>query len=116
MLSLPVLPQVHFSRWAVFDRAVDLSDISRPFYKFGVSFGIDLNNLMRSFNACYGFDTFEWLPETWRSVPKGTDTSCGTIPKIDGVQFIADELNDTLPKFFETRRQKASLINFKADP
>ena len=115
VLSLPVLPEVHFNRWAVFDRAIDLADVSRPFYEFGVWMGDSFKYLMRSFSTGYGFDTFEGLPETWRSVPKGTYTSYGAIPQIDGAQFIAGEFSDTLPEFFEKPRPKASLINFDAD-
>ena len=115
VLSLPTLPEVHFNRWSVFDRAVDHSDSSRPFYEFGVWMGDSFKYLMRSFSTGYGFDTFEGLPETWRSVPKGAYTSYGAIPQIEGAQFIVGEFNETLPKFFEKPRPKASLINFDAD-
>jgi tetratricopeptide (TPR) repeat protein len=115
VLSLPVLPEVHFNRWSVFDRAVDQSDVNRPFYEFGVWMGDSFKYLMRNFDTGYGFDTFEGLPETWRSVPKGAYTSYGSIPQIKGAQFVVGEFNDTLPKFFEKPRPKASLINFDAD-
>jgi tetratricopeptide (TPR) repeat protein len=115
LLSLPVLPEVHFNRWSVFDQAVNQSDVSRPFYEFGVWMGDSFKYLMRSFDTGYGFDTFEGLPETWRSVPKGTYTSYGAIPQIEGAQFVVGEFDDTLPKFFEKPRPKASLINFDAD-
>jgi tetratricopeptide (TPR) repeat protein len=115
VLSLPKLPEVHFNRWSVFDRAVELSDVSKPFYEFGVWMGDSFKYLMQSFSTGYGFDTFEGLPETWRSVPKGTYTSYGAIPQIDGAQFIAGEFRVTLPKFFEKPRPKAALINFDAD-
>lgn len=115
ILSLPTLPEVHFNRWSVFDRSVELSDASLPFYEFGVWMGDSFKYLMRSFNSGYGFDTFEGLPETWRSVPKGTYTSYGAIPKINGGKFIVGEFKETLPKFFKQPRKKASLINFDAD-
>jgi tetratricopeptide (TPR) repeat protein len=115
VLSLPILPEIHFNRWSVFDQAVNQSDVSRPFYEFGVWMGDSFKYLMRSFDTGYGFDTFEGLPETWRSVPKGTYTSYGAIPQIEGAQFIVGEFNETLPKFFDKPRPKASLINFDAD-
>jgi tetratricopeptide (TPR) repeat protein len=115
VLSLPKMPEVHFNRWSVFDRAVALSNGNRPFYEFGVWMGESFKYLMKSFDTGYGFDTFEGLPETWRSVPKGTYTSYGAIPKIDGANFVVGEFKDTLPKFFEEPRPKASLINFDAD-
>jgi tetratricopeptide (TPR) repeat protein len=115
VLSLPTLPEVHFNRWSVFDRAVEQSDVTRPFYEFGVWMGDSFKYLMRSFDTGYGFDTFEGLPETWRSVPKGTYTSYGAIPQVEGAQFVVGEFNDTLPKFFEKPQPKAALINFDAD-
>jgi Tfp pilus assembly protein PilF len=115
ILSLPTLPQIHFNRWSVFDHAINLSDTTRPFYEFGVWMGDSFRYLMRSYNTGYGFDTFKGLPETWRSVPKGTYTSNGAIPQIEGASFIVGEFKDTLPKFFKTPRPKASVINFDAD-
>ena len=39
----------------------------------------------------------------------------GTIPKIDGGEFIVGKFQDTLPKFFSKERPLASIINFDAD-
>ena len=70
---------------------------------------------MQSFKKGYGFDTFTGLPENWHTIPQGTYSSYGNIPKIKGGEFIVGEFSDTLPKFFSKKRLKASLINFDAD-
>jgi tetratricopeptide (TPR) repeat protein len=115
ILSLPTLPEVHFNRWSVFDRAVELSDSTRPFYEFGVWMGDSFKYLMRSFSSGYGFDTFEGLPERWGPVPKGTYSSFGQVPQIEGSEFIVGKFSETLPGFFANPKPMASLINFDAD-
>jgi len=115
VLSLPIMPEIHFNRWSVFDRAVEWSDRNRPFYEFGVWMGDSFKYLMHSYDTGYGFDTFVGLPEQWRTVPKGTYSSYGFIPEIIGGNFIAGKFNDTLPIFFEKTRPLASIINFDAD-
>ena len=115
ILSLPKLPYLHFNRWSLFDAAIELSDKERPFYEYGVWRGDSFKYLMQSFKKGYGFDTFTGLPENWHTIPQGTYSSYGNIPKIKGGEFIVGEFSDTLPKFFSKKRPKASLINFDAD-
>lgn len=115
MLSLPDLPELHFNRWSVFDRAVEWSPVDRPFYEFGVWMGDSFRYLKRSFKKGYGFDTFSGLPEDWRTVPQGSYSSFGRIPQIEGAEFIAGEFSETLPQFFAKPRAQAALMNFDAD-
>jgi tetratricopeptide (TPR) repeat protein len=115
MFSLPKLPKLFFSRWDFFDAAIKLTDNSRPFYEFGVWKGTSFQYLINTFKKGFGFDTFSGLPENWHSEPKGTYSSFGVIPKIDGGEFIVGKFEDTLPKFFSKERRMASLINFDAD-
>ncbi|XXK30603.1 tetratricopeptide repeat protein [Rhodobacteraceae bacterium nBUS_24] len=115
ILSLPKLPDLHFNRWSVFDAAISMSDKSRPFYEYGVWMGESFKYLIKAYEKGYGFDTFNGLPEDWHTVPRGTYSSYGNIPKIKGGEFIVGEFNKTLPEFFAQTRPKASLINFDAD-
>ena len=39
-LNLPVLPELFFNRWALFDRIIDLSSKHRPFYEFAFGGGV----------------------------------------------------------------------------
>ena len=115
VLSLPKIPEIHFNRWSIFDRAIELCNTSRPFYEYGVWMGDSFKYLMKSFKKGYGFDTFEGLPENWGPVPKGAYSSFGKVPEIKGGEFIVGEFEQTLPSFFAKQRPLAALINFDAD-
>ena len=116
IFSLNKLPKLFFNKWDFFDYVIISSEKNRPFYEFGVRFGHSFKYLIKSFKKGYGFDTFTGLPEDWHhSKPKGTYSSFGIIPQIEGGEFIVGEFEHTLPKFFLEKRKIASLINFDAD-
>tara|TARA_R110000744_G_scaffold139560_1_gene250634 strand:- start:835 stop:1887 length:1053 start_codon:yes stop_codon:yes gene_type:complete len=116
IFSLPKLPKIFFNRWDFFDAIVAQTDKSRPFYEFGVWNGISFKYLIKTFKKGFGFDTFTGLPEAWHGYhPKGAYSSFGSVPKIEGGEFIVGKFEDTLPKFFSQERPIASLINFDAD-
>ena len=115
VFSLPKLPNIFFNRWLFFDALIKLTDKSRPFYEFGVWNGVSFKYLINTFKRGFGFDTFSGIPQDWYNQPKGTYSSFGTIPKIEGGEFIAGKFEDTLPNFFSEEKPKASLINFDAD-
>jgi tetratricopeptide (TPR) repeat protein len=113
--GLPMLPELFFNRWALFDRIIELSEKDRPFYEFGVWRGEAFRYFIETFKKGFGFDTFEGLPEEWDDFKAGSYTSDGNIPKIRGGEFIVGKFEDTLPRFFSQARPTASIINFDAD-
>ena len=113
--SLPKLPKIFFYRWDFFDAIIASSEISRPFYEFGVWNGISFQYLINTFKRGFGFDTFRGLPEDWHDEKKGTYSAFGKVPKIKGGEFIVGKFEDTLSDFFLKERSMASLINFDAD-
>ncbi len=115
VLTLPNLPKLFFHKWALFDHVINKSVKSRPFYEFGVWRGDSFQYLIKAFQKGYGFDTFDGLPENWNNLRKGTFSTNGLIPKINGGKFIAGKFQDTLPTFFSEPRPMASIINFDAD-
>ena len=115
IFSLPKLPKIFFNRWNFFDGAVALAEKSRPFYEFGVWYGLTFKYLINTFQKGFGFDTFTGLPESWHHEAKGRYSAFGSIPEILGGEFIVGKFEDTLPKFFSKQRPLASLINFDAD-
>jgi hypothetical protein len=115
VFALPQLPKIFLNRWDFFDAVVSLADKSRPFYEFGVWKGISFQYLINTFKKGFGFDTFTGLPESWDKVTKGSYSSFGSVPKINGGKFIVGKFTNTLPKFFSKSRPLASLINFDAD-
>ena len=115
IFSLPTLPKIFFNRLDFFDAVIKLSDNSRPFYEFGVWNGVSFQYLINAFKKGFGFDTFSGLPEAWYNMPKGSYSSFGAVPRIEGGEFIVGKFEDTLPDFFSKERPMASLINFDAD-
>ena len=115
VFSLPKLPKLFFNREDFFDSMTVLSENSRPFYEFGVWNGTSFQYLINTFKKGFGFDTFNGLPEDWHNETKGTYSSFGIVPKIEGGEFIVGKFEDTLPIFFSKERPLASLINFDAD-
>ena len=114
-LALPNKPKLYFNRWHFFDELCLEAESNRPFYEFGVWKGSSFKHLIKTFKKGYGFDTFTGLPENWHHEKIGTYSSDGNIPSIKGGNFIKGEFKDSLPKFFETKRPMASIINFDAD-
>ena len=115
ILSLPHIPEVHFNRWSIYDRAIELSDRDRSFYEFGVWMGDSFKYIVPSFAGGFGFDSFQGLPEDWGVVPRGTYSSRGRVPDIENAKFVVGEFAATLPEFFDSKRPMAGLINFDAD-
>ncbi len=115
VLSLNHRPRLDFNKWEFFDNLIKVSDKNRPFYEFGVWRGISFRYLLKAFNKGYGFDTFDGLPEDWHNQKKGSYSSEGNQPEINGGTFIEGKFQDTLPKFFSKARPTASIINFDAD-
>ena len=115
VFNLPKLPSLYFHRWTLFDQMIAMSKKDRPFYEFGVWRGESFKYLIKTFKKGYGFDTFEGLPENWHNEKAGSYSSKGSIPKVDGGEFIKGKFEDTLPDFFSKKRSMASIINFDAD-
>ena len=119
VFGLPKLPELYFNKFYFFDAVIKKSITSKPFYEFGVWRGSSFRYLIKVFKKGYGFDTFTGLPEDWdigsRIEKKGTYTSDGNVPKIQGGEFIVGKFEDTLPVFFSESRPIASVINFDAD-
>lgn len=115
VFSLPALPALYFSRWALFDAVVGSSIRERPFYEFGVWRGHGFRYLIRTFGKGYGFDTFSGLPEDWHAEKAGAYPSDGRPPSIEGGEFIVGRFEESLPVFFSVSRPMASVINLDAD-
>lgn len=115
VLKLENRPRLMFHRWAMFDYAVASSNKRRPFYEFGVWRGTSFKYLLKNLKNGFGFDTFTGLPEDWHEEQKGSYTSDGIVPDLNGGQFIVGTFETTLPEFFKTTRPMASIINFDAD-
>ena len=108
-------PLIFYSKWKLYDYLFTITDHKKPFYEYGVSFGYSFEYLLNNYIYGYGFDTFYGLPEKWYHEEIGTYTTNGVIPELENCEFIKGNFTDTLPIFFKTNRETASLINCDAD-
>jgi Tfp pilus assembly protein PilF len=115
VLSLPERPRHFFDRWSLFDAVLAECDRERPFYEFGVWRGASFRYLIRTLGSGFGFDTFEGLPEDWHDTRRGSYSSGGRVPRIDGGEFVVGRFEDTLPGFFAQPRPQAALVHLDAD-
>ena len=115
ILSLPQMPEIHFNRWSIYDRAIAISDTQRAFYEFGVWMGDSFGYIVPNFTKGFGFDSFQGLPEDWGVIPRGTYSSRGRVPDIENSKFVVGEFANSLPKFFNDAQPMAGLMNFDAD-
>lgn len=64
----------------------------------------------------YGFDSFEGLPESFSIWKRGRFDIKGKLPKVNkNVSLIKGYFNETLPKFLEEHKEKASFIHIDCD-
>lgn len=87
--------------------------------EFGVWEGRTINFLSQNTNnIVYGFDSFEGLPEDWRSgYPKGHFNKLGNLPSVnDNVVLIKGWFNDTLEDFLKKHENKViTLLHVDCD-
>lgn len=101
----------------ILDLAFSKCTIEGLIMEFGVYSGRTINHMANLTNkTIYGFDSFEGLPEDWRSgFEKGTfKTNC--LPDVnENVRLIKGLFNDTLPNFLKEHQQICALIHIDCD-
>ncbi len=84
--------------------------------EFGVASGRTISHIANQLTSnIYGFDSFEGLPESWRSgFEKGS--FAGGIPSVPpNVQLIKGWFKDTLPGFLADHTEQVSLLHVDCD-
>tara|TARA_B110000967_G_C18785927_1_gene510761 strand:+ start:525 stop:1136 length:612 start_codon:yes stop_codon:yes gene_type:complete len=86
--------------------------------EFGVAGGRTINYISKfTLDTVYGFDSFEGLPEKWRTgFDKGKFSRNGSLPEVNNnVVLIKGWFDKTLPEFIKTHNKKISFIHMDAD-
>lgn len=103
----------------VFEEHVKTNDYKdKLFLEFGVFEGQSINFCSSLIPEAkfYGFDSFEGLPETSGVWVKGEFDVKEKLPKVNkNVSLIKGYFNETLPKFLEEHKEKASFIHIDCD-
>ena len=97
----------------------NLNPSNKLFLEFGVFKGTTINIIAETLDnqMIYGFDSFEGLPEDWRSgyESKAFDLH-GNFPTVrENVQLVKGYFDESLPKFLEEHPEPCALIHVDCD-
>ncbi|MGY1834630.1 class I SAM-dependent methyltransferase [Blastococcus sp. SYSU DS0510] len=102
------------AKYRLLDWAVDTSPTEGLVLEFGVHTGDTLRRITARRSPTHGFDSFEGLPEDWRT---GYDQGhfARTPPVIPGSTMHVGWFDDTLPKFFKEHERHIAFAHLDAD-
>ena len=99
--------------------AVANTSIDGLFCEFGVYSGKTINLIAQNKpeKTIYGFDSFEGLPQDWRSgFEKGYFNVDGSLPEVAGnVTLIKGWFDETLPVFIQDKEENCAFIHVDCD-
>ena len=102
----------------ILTNALSKVTIDGMYLEFGVFSGRTINHIADKTldKIIYGFDSFEGLPEDWRTgFEEGTFKRIN-LPKVNSnVKLVKGWFNDTLPKFVEEHNEKCAFIHIDCD-
>lgn len=102
---------------ATLEYALSLAPPDGMALEFGVYTGRTLKVIanVRKDNQVFGFDSFQGLPEDWRSnIPAGTFAT-EQLPDVSGAELIVGWFNDTLPNFLAEHPGTVAFLHLDAD-
>lgn len=117
MLKVPVFE----TKYDLLNHALDIIPPGgdRLYMEFGVYSGDTVNHIATKVKdkTVYGFDSFEGLPETWRSgFEKGVFDVQSKLPKVnENVTLVKGWFNESLPTFLEEHKEQCAFIHIDCD-
>ncbi len=99
--------------------ALKHSKLNGLWLEFGVATGETtqkyVNFMPDELKPLYGFDWFKGLPSKWARHKKGTFSTNGIVPKIDGAEMVVGLYEETLPDFFDDEKEIISVLIIDCD-
>lgn len=85
--------------------------------EFGVFSGTTLKIIAdaRNHHATFGFDSFEGLPEGWRSGFPAGAFAVDQLPQVPGAELVVGWFNETLPGFLEKHEGPVDFLHVDCD-
>lgn len=86
--------------------------------EFGVASGTTLEIIAKALSENFrvvGFDTFEGLPEPWRTGYPAGEFKQDAIPEVAGAELVAGLFEDTLPGFLSGCDEPVAFLHLDAD-
>ena len=107
---------VYFDKHATLEHAVKAAPAGGLALEFGVYSGTTLALIakLRSGDV-YGFDSFEGLPEDWRSTFEAGTFAVDELPQVPGAELVVGWFDDTLPGFLAEHEGPVSLLHVDGD-
>lgn len=102
---------------ATLEYALSLASPEGMALEFGVASGRTLTVIAgaREHKQVFGFDSFQGLPEDWRSnIPAGTFAT-GELPDVAGAELVVGWFKDTLADFLATHPDPLAFVHLDAD-
>ena len=99
------------------EHALSLVAVDGMACEFGVFSGSTLKVIASTLagREVYGFDSFEGLPENWRStMPAGT-FAVDRVPEVDGAEIVVGWFDETLPGFLAEHPGPIAFLHLDAD-
>ena len=96
--------------------AVSLADHGGLFLEFGVASGRTIRHLAgQAQETIYGFDSFDGLPEDWRT-GYGKGAFSGALPEMPpNVSLVRGWFDDSLPSFLQRRPEPVTFLHIDCD-
>lgn len=102
---------------ATLEHALSLAPAEGMALEFGVATGRTLTVIAaaRGNREIFGFDSFQGLPEDWRTnIPAGTFKT-DTLPDVPGAELVVGLFEDTLPDFLAGHGGPVAFLHLDAD-
>jgi predicted O-methyltransferase YrrM len=102
---------------AMLQHALSLAPAEGMALEFGVATGRTLTVIAaaRGNKQVFGFDSFQGLPEDWRTnIPAGTFKT-DTLPDVPGTELVVGLFQDTLPGFLASHAEPVAFVHLDAD-
>lgn len=102
---------------ATLEHALSLAPPDGMALEFGVATGRTLTVIAgaRKNQQVFGFDSFEGLPEDWRTnIPAGT-FKVDRMPDVPGAELVVGMFDDTLPSFLDSHSDPVAFMHLDAD-
>jgi hypothetical protein len=114
--NMPLAPTFP-DKVALLDHALSQVGSAGMALEFGVYTGGTLRAIVEGFDAgpVFGFDSFEGLPEDWRTAfPAGTFSVDG-VPSVPGADLVVGWFDETLPPFLQEHAGPVAFLHVDCD-
>jgi Methyltransferase domain len=105
-----------FDKHATLEHAVKAAPAGGLALEFGVYSGTTLAIIAKLRDGgVYGFDSFEGLPEDWRSTFEAGTFAVDQLPQVPGAELVVGWFDDTLPGFLAEHEGPVSFLHVDGD-